>query len=282
MSDLDVADFGIVEVSRSEFPAEIGQRLASTLDRSGLLVEAGQSVPLLWHWVFFTPTSLTRDLGPDGHARLPPDGPTRGFPRRMFAGGSIQQVGPLVFGSPAERHASLTGYERKEGRSGPLVLLHVHYDLYQAGGLAVTEEQSLVYLPPTSRGVRLPPDDHQGLSVPPGGWVEEVEIGSALLFRYSAVTFNAHRIHYDGEYARAAEGYPELVVQGPLVATLLADSALENVGELDSFSFRATAPLFKGSPLQIVGELHGSRVELRAVRSDDVVAMHGTGQLTAP
>ncbi|WP_114966513.1 FAS1-like dehydratase domain-containing protein [Alkalilacustris brevis] len=195
------------------------------------------------HQVYFWTPAPAEALGTDGHPRVGGAGviPDMGLPRRMWAGGRLEFHAPLLPGQPAEKHSQLVAAREKTGRSGRLGLVTLRHEIRQAGTLCVTEEQDLVYREPAHPDAPAP--------VPPKApenaeETREVAFTSTMLFRYSALTFNGHRIHYDADYARKAEGYAGLVVHGPLLAQLLILMAEEALGGLRRFSFRATAPLF--------------------------------------
>ncbi len=204
-------------------------------------ISDGSALPPFFHQLYFWSPRGPSDLGRDGHPRvgigLIPD---MGLPRRMWAGGRLHFHTPLRAGVEAERHSVLEKQSRKTGRTGPLGFVTLKHEIWQDGALCVTEWQDLVYredpgldevkpTPPVARGDET---DHRELS-----------FDSTLLFRYSALTFNGHRIHYDLDYARDVEGYGGLVVHGPLLAQLLMLFAEDVAGPLTRFSFRATAPL---------------------------------------
>jgi 3-methylfumaryl-CoA hydratase len=201
----------------------------------------GEGLPLLWHGVYLLDRPPQAALGPDGHpARggIPvPPGPGL---RRMFAGGRVSRSGPLRTGAEATRRTWQAGATVKQGRSGPLHFVTVRTEISQGGQVVIAEEQDLVYReaatsdPPRSAEIELEPAGH-------GDWA--VEVNPVLLFRFSALTYNAHRIHYDREYARA-EGYPGLVVHGPLQALLMAELARPGLPDRCEYSYRLVAPLF--------------------------------------
>ena len=194
---------------------------------------ADEALPLLWHWVYLLDRPPQAILGADGHPARDaiPSPPGPGL-RRMFAGGRVSQHGPLRIGAEATRRTWQASSARKQGRSGPLHFITVRSEISQDGRVVITEEQDLVYREPTG-GAPAPAADATPApaspdpqpQAPPAGardWL--VEVNPVLLFRFSALTYNAHRIHYDRDYARA-EGYPGLLVHGPLQALLMAELA---------------------------------------------------------
>jgi 3-methylfumaryl-CoA hydratase len=197
----------------------------------------GETLPPLWHWVYLLDRRAQRDLGPDGH-------PVHGIPEppgpgqlRMFAGGRIHTRTPLRLGAPATRTARVVESVTKQGRSGPLTFVTVRHEITQDGAVAVVDEQDIVYL--AARGGQ-PATQVADLT----GEGLRLHADAALLFRFSALTYNAHRIHYDRDYCRT-EGYPGLVVHGPLQALVMAE-ALRRAGArfLDhEFRYRLTAPM---------------------------------------
>ena len=187
------------------------------------LADAG--LPLLWHWVYLLDRPPQAILGADGHPARDaiPTPPGPGL-RRMFAGGRVSQHGPLRIGTEATRRTWQASSSLKQGRSGPLHFVTVRTEISQGGQVVITEEQDLVYREPTPAGAPEPAaaPDAQPPPADPGDW--RVEVNPVLLFRFSALTYNAHRIHYDRDYARG-EGYPGLLVHGPLQALLMAEQA---------------------------------------------------------
>ncbi|APX90063.1 acyl dehydratase [Brevirhabdus pacifica] len=212
--------------------------LHATLGRPGPVPEL---LPPFAHQIHFWQASPPEGLGADGHPRTGAFIPDLGLPRRMWAGGRLMFHAPLRPGTPAERQTSIVRVARKQGRSGPLGFVTLCHEIFQDGTLCRTEEQDLVYREaadpeaPPPLAIDAPLDETEA---------HVVSFDTTLLFRYSALTFNGHRIHYDTEYARQAEGYPGLVVHGPLLAHLLMDLAEDRLGGLQTFKFRATAPLF--------------------------------------
>lgn len=243
------------------------QALRATLDMDGPEPVTGDSLPPLWHWLFFLPTVAHSHLGPEGHARLGGFLPPVELPRRMFAGGRFAFHRPLRIGEQASRMGTVTLIEEKQGRSGRLVFVVVRYEITGEDGLAIVEEQDLVYREAPD-GTRPPAPGAE--PIPDEPWSRTVDPDPVMLFRFSALTFNGHRIHYDHPYVTEVEGYPGLIVHGPLTALLLADLARrEGPGPLASFSFRARAPLFADGPFTLLGEPGGDQTATLAAWSHD-------------
>ncbi|WP_299151773.1 acyl dehydratase [uncultured Tateyamaria sp.] len=200
-------------------------------------VQTGDPLPPFFHQLYFWTPQLPGTLGRDGHPKVGGLIPDMGLPRRMWAGGRLQFDAPLRAGVPAERRSVCEAATRKEGRSGPLAVVTLRHEIWQDGAVCLLEWQDLVYradagLTPGSPMADTNEDE-----------ARDVPFDPTLLFRYSALTFNGHRIHYDVPYARDVEGYAGLVVHGPLLAQYLMLMAEEAFGPLTQFSFRATAPL---------------------------------------
>ncbi|WP_275629449.1 hypothetical protein [Pseudomonas sp. 273] len=253
------------------FPA---RALAAALDRESL-PEVGDELPPAWQWLYFHDTPLQRDLGPDGHPRTGGFLPPVPLPRRMWAAGEFASRRPLLLGRDAERRSVVTSVELKRGSSGTLVFVSLEHNIQQDGRPCLFERQHLVYREmPTGPGVL------------PGGQVAPVDADfrvpfvpdPVLLFRYSALTYNAHRIHYDHAYATGYEHYPALVVHGPLLATLLREQASRQLPEqrLTGLEFRALRPSFVGDRLQLCGRREGDTLELWAENQDGYLTMTAT------
>jgi 3-methylfumaryl-CoA hydratase len=219
--------------------------LSALLDREDPAPREGDAAPPLAHWLYFLPSYRQSDAGPDGHAVKGAFMPPIPLPRRMWAGSRLEFLRPLRVGARITRVSRIQDVALKQGRSGALAFVTVRHELGDAQGLVLSDEHDIVYRGETAPGA-------QSASAPPaaapGGesWKREIRPDPVLLFRYSAVTFNSHRIHYDHPYATGVEGYPGLVVHGPLIATLLVDLLRRNRPEvtLKSYSFRALRPLF--------------------------------------
>lgn len=215
-------------------------------------VEAGGVLPLLHHWLYFWDVRPPAELGADGHPARGGFLPPVSLPRRMWAGGRVEFLAPLRVGEPVRRVSTILGVETKSGRSGNLVFVTVRHELSGAAGIAIREAQDIVYRDPPAPGAPTPAGPAAEADAE---WEETIEPDPVLLFRYSALTMNGHRIHYDRPYATGEEGYPGLVVHGPLQATLLADLAGRRLGRpVARFSFRGVSPAFDGTPLKVRGK----------------------------
>jgi 3-methylfumaryl-CoA hydratase len=272
-AEITVADLGLPERSSAVLDAAHVERIAATLD-APVVPGTGDPLPSLWHWAFFTPTTPTAGLGTDGHPRLasPALAP---YPRRMFGSGRVEWDGDLRVGAEAERRSAVRTARTTSGASGTLLLVSLEHEYHQGGARRLVEQQTLVYRDPPSDSVPLPADG-PAAEIPAGGWSLERRPAPPLLFRFSAITFNSHRIHYDAPYARDVEGYPDLVVHGPLTAVTAGGFVEQCTGRrLASFEFKATAPMFVGQRSTVVVEspdADGSGTA-RVVRNDGAVAM---------
>jgi 3-methylfumaryl-CoA hydratase len=214
---------------------------------------AGDVLPLLHHWLYFWNVQPPVGLGEDGHPAKGGFLPPVSLPRRMWAGGRLKFVQPLLLGERVTRRSTILKVEAKSGKTGNLVFVTVQHEVSGEAGLAIVEEQDLVYRGAAAAGsIALPAS---GTPAPQAAWREELWPDPVLLFRFSALTMNGHRIHYDLPYAMDEEAYPGLVVHGPLQATLLADLAVRQLGRpLATFDFRGLAPAFAGGTLHVCGE----------------------------
>jgi 3-methylfumaryl-CoA hydratase len=272
---LTLADIGLAEEAVSELSVDHAIQIGATID-AVTTPALGEPLPLLWHWAYFTPTAASNALGVDGHPLLPP-GPISAYPRRMWASGTVESTVPLVLGSPATRVSSIISSKETDGRSGALFIVRVEHRYRQFDADCITEEQTLVYRRP-GPSTPLPEGDHRP-ELSEGQWAQRHAPDTKTLFRFSAVTFNSHRIHYDQPYATAVEGYPALVVHGPLTALLVAESVREHFkSDLDHFEFRASAPLFAETPFTIVGT-EGTPINAVVVRNDGAEAMSVSARL---
>lgn len=217
------------------------------------VLTSGAPLPLLYHWLYFWKVRPPAGLGPDGHPLRGDFLPPVPLPCRMWAGGRVKFVKPLVVGERVTQVSTISKVEAKRGRNGNLVLVTVHHALSGPKGVAVTEEQDIVYREAALAGSITAPPEH---SEPPNAaWQHNLVPDSVLLFRYSALSMNSHRIHYDRPYAMREEVYPGLVVHGPLQATLLAELASHGLAApIAAFEYRGLQPAFDGSPLHVCGE----------------------------
>jgi 3-methylfumaryl-CoA hydratase len=257
--------------------------LSQVLDQEAAVAGEGEPLPPLWHWLHFLEWPAQRELGADGHPAhghfLPPL-PDR---RRMFAGGRAEFTAPLRVGVPARRTSSLAKVEIKRGRTGEMAFVTVRHEIAQEGETRVTEEQDLVY--------RVGEDERRsggfgldlGEAEPSDAvWQLILRPSPPLLFRYSALTANAHRIHYDEPYVRDVEGYPGLVVHGPLLVQLMLELARREAPEreIHTLSYRLRKPVFAGEQVCALGDVAdgGGSAGLRiATRRDE---RHATAEVT--
>jgi 3-methylfumaryl-CoA hydratase len=248
-----------LNLERSELiAAGPAERLARLLEVELPDIENGAPLPLLWHWLYMLEIPAQSDLGPDGHSirdtiPAPPD-PGK---RRMWAGGRVTLLGALRCGAVATRRSKVLASEVKEGRTGRLTFVTVEHEIVQHDTVVVTEHQNIVYRAPSVADATpqfaSPPAPHEG-SATESGEVEarSLDITATFLFRFSALTYNAHRIHYDRDYATNVEGYPALVTHGPLQAMAMAEIARSQGLRSEpglSFDYRLVAPLFDGQGL---------------------------------
>ena len=254
--------------------------LSATLDRDDVQPKAGDALPPLWHWLYFLPIYRQSEVGPDGHPKRGGFLPPVPLPRRMWAGSRMQFHQPLRAGETISRDSTIVDVSYKEGRTGPLVFVLVRHQISNDAGVALTEEHDIVYRENPKPGdpqakPQAAPDDH--------AFSREILPDDVLLFRYSALTFNGHRIHYDRRYVTEVEGYPGLVVHGPLIATLLMDLLRRNIADakVASFTFRAVKPLFDIAPFSVCGkvEADGKTVKFWAKDAEGSLTMDATAIL---
>lgn len=232
---------------------------------------AGDPLPGFWHWLYHREAAARSDLGPDGHPAVGGFMPAVVQPRRMWAGGRISFHRPLPLGTLATKRTTIADVAEKIGRAGAMTFVTVRHEISGPAGLAVTEEQDIVYRPDPVPGTPVldprPAPTDETLR-------DEWSCDSTVLFRYSALTYNGHKIHYDLTHAREVEGYPGLVVHGPLLATLL----LELVGPVRTFSFRATAPIFADEPFTCCAKPVSGGFSLWVRGQDGRLAMEATAE----
>jgi len=260
---------GRVQSSEDVVSMAILERLAATLD---LPVPRDRVLPALWHWLLFQEWVGTTDLARDGHAKrggfLPDD---QNFSRRMWAGGRVVFLKNLSVGESVTRMSTVLGIEEKVGSSGRFMIVTVKHEIMGSAGLAISEEQDIIYR--NTEQLRTTPRERPG-HPPPDSFARQVTPSGVLLFRYSALTGNAHRIHYDRYYASDEEGYPGLVVQGPLQATWLADLVLQQrIGSIVRFSYRAQRVALADRALTLEGWRESTYVRLQTRDSAGAICM---------
>ncbi len=265
------------EESRTErIDARPVQALAATLDLQAA-PEAGAALPPGWQWLFFNPVAARSGLGTDGHPRRGGFLPPIDLPRRMWAGSRLQYLADLAVEAQATRTSRIAKVENKTGKRGALWFVTVEHTTTSQGQTCIVEQQDIVYREATPPGTAptATPQRYDGQAQ----WGHEVVPDTTLLFRYSALTFNGHRIHYDQAYARDEEGYAGLVVHGPLTATWLQQLAQAQGGgrKLARFEFRGVAPLIAGRAFRIEGrDADDGTLALWARGPDGELAMSAT------
>jgi 3-methylfumaryl-CoA hydratase len=252
--------------------------LSATLDYDDALPQTGDALPPLWHWLYFLPLARQSEIGPDGHAKRGGFLPPVPLPRRMWAGGRLEFMRPLKIGEAIARVSTIADVSHKQGRSGELVFVLARHEISDGAGVALTEEHDIVYREFPKPGDAAPPPQ----SAPANhAWMREINADAVMLFRYSALTFNGHRIHYDRKYVTEVEGYPGLIVHGPLIATLLMDLLRRNLPDavVARFAFRAVKPIFDLAPFFVCGRQDGNAIKLWAKDAEGWLAMEATAEL---
>jgi 3-methylfumaryl-CoA hydratase len=246
---------GRSETVEDEATATPYAALSATLDWPARRPPAGTALPPLWHWLYFLPLPRQSDIGPDGHAKRGGFLPPVPLPRRMWAGSDFEFHEPLLVGDALARTSTIVDVKEKSGRTGTLLFVKVRHEIRRNGSarVALTEHHNIVY----REAAR--PDD---VAPPPVAapaefaWRRDIVADDVLLFRYSALTFNGHRIHYDRKYVTEVEGYPGLIVHGPLIATLLMDLLRRQQPDarVRRFEFKAVRPTFDINPFSVHGQ----------------------------
>ena len=228
----------------------------------------GDELPLLWQWGLFINGLAYDQLGPDGHPKRGGFLPPADNRNRMWAGGRLEFIQPLRVGIAANRISSITAIKEKDGRTGKLLFVTIQHEYFQGGALCISEEQDVVYREPS------PPKLSGSEPAPAPQWSETINPTSTMLFRYSAVTFNGHRIHYDEPYATQVEGYPGLVVHGPMIATLMCRAFRNaNPGKVvRSFSYRGLRPLIAPHAFHVAGAVGAAGVAQLWAEQDGTLA----------
>jgi len=263
---------GREEIVQDTLTPRLARELTATLGGSDALPEPGSAAPYAAHWLLAPHTVTAGRIGADGHPMRGGFLPPVSLPRRMWAGGDLQFHQPLLVGDDVERRTRIADVTMKAGRSGTLCFVTLEHQVFSPRGLAITERQDVVYrdlAPPDANAKPAPPAERK---IPE--WKQELRAGPVLLFRYSAITFNGHRIHYDRDYAMREEFYPGLVVHGPLQATLLLGFAAEILGRpAASFNFRGVSPLFDFQKFALMAVKDGDGLSLWIEAEDGVRTM---------
>lgn len=259
---------GRTSTARSWLDPEQANRMAVTLDRDPGFAP-GDPLPPAWQWLYFHDIVRASRLGEEGHPALGVTMPPVPLPRRMWAAGRLESLAPLLLGSEVERTSTISSITPKRGSTGPLSFVTVQHVFASAGTVCLREEQTIVYRE-MSASAELP----AAASAPTDAAIRtEWSLDNTALFRYSALTFNGHRIHYDADYCRDVEGYPDLVIHGPLIATLLVDLAAREGHPVRQFTYRAKSPLFLPHAFTVNGRLDGDTTHLWASNHEGGLAM---------
>jgi 3-methylfumaryl-CoA hydratase len=253
--------------------------LSATFDRTPERPPAGTPLPALWHWLYFLPLHRQSEIGPDGHAKRGGFLPPVPLPRRMWAGSQFEFHKPLRVGDTLTRRSTIADVTEKSGRTGRLVFVKVRHEIrrHDESDIALTEFHDIVYRDAATKDdVAPPPKATSATSTWERKWIPD----DVLLFRYSALTFNGHRIHYDRRYVTEVEGYPGLIVHGPMVATLLLDLLRHQLpdAQVARYEFRAVRPVFDINPFYVCGERQpdGKTIKLWAKDHEGWLTMDAT------
>ena len=274
MNDAASAKHWLGRTRRDEDEITVGavQRLAATLDQDPTPFRRGSEMPESWYAILFAPLARESTLQPDGHLLTGDFLPPLHGTRRMFAGRRTKFIRPLKIGDVVTRVSTVTRSEQKAGRTGPFTLVTVRHEMSGPSGLALTEEQDIVYRAAVEAGTVAAQKKAAPAADEPA-WSTPIELDPVLMFRYSALTFNAHRIHYDLPYARDVEGYPALVMNGGLTALLLIETARPYLPRpIAAYAARAVSPLFVGQRVAFNGRLIDDAAALWASGPDGGLA----------
>ena len=245
------------ETAHDRIGATPVKALNATLDHPAGAVEDGTALPPLWHWLYFLPRHRHSEIGTDGHAERGGFLPPVPLPRRMWAGSQFEFRSPVRIGDAVERTSTIADMSFKEGRTGKLVFVKVRHEVRCNGAAdpAIVEFHDIVYREARRPDDVEPPAQRADASA---AWHRLIVPDEVLLFRYSALTFNGHRIHYDRKYVTEVEGYPGLIVHGPLIAMLLVDLVRRHAPDADvaTFRFKAARPTFDLNAFRVNGEPH--------------------------
>ena len=263
---------GRSEVAEDAVTARQVRQMAATLGADGLVMADGDPLPPLWHWMGWLPETPMAGLGPDGHPARGGFLPPVPLERRMWAGGRLTFHSALRIGQPMRRTSTILKVSEKSGSTGQMVFVTVGHETAGPEGLAVREEQDIVYVAMPDRFTPPPP-----VPAPEGvAWSDPVAMDTVRLFRFSALTFNAHRIHFDLPYATEVEKYPGLVVHGPMQAMLLMQAAQAHARPAlpARFKFRGVRPMFHFDTVTLTGwPVNGGAQALATVIGDGLCCM---------
>ncbi|MDD2541215.1 MAG: MaoC family dehydratase N-terminal domain-containing protein [Desulfuromonadaceae bacterium] len=263
---------GTSRIDEDLIAARHARLMAATVDCLAMeKICDGELLPPLWHWIYFLEGMPSRELGLDGHPVRGGFMPPVSLSNRMWAGGRVSFLAPVQIGSSVRKKSTILKVDHKRGTSGDLVFVTVLHELTSLQGeLLIREEQDIVYKNSTP-----PKKTSSGVSpIPSAQFMKAFTPDSTTLFRYSALTFNGHRIHYDVDYCRKTEGYRNLVIHGPLNATMLAAYAEEISGRrVHNFSYRGLSPAFVGDSIMLQANVLGDKVTLNSVLGTGAVCM---------
>lgn len=283
ISDADMKDWlGRTMTASDVITAFPLNGMSVTLDRDDEMATQDSVVPPLWHWMYFVALHRASDMRPDGHGRGGEFMPPVAMPRRVWAGSKFiwNNDNPLRVGDAAKRISRIGAITPKKGKSGDMVFVQVIHEFHNEKGLCITNEHNAAFLGAAEPG-KAPPSGTPAETN--AAWHREITPDAVFLFRYSALTFNTHRIHFDSPYTTRVEGYPAILVHGPLQAILLADLIRRNKpgAVVESLEFRAVRNAFVDRPLHLRGTPEGNTVKLWAADDEGMVTMSATAQLKA-
>lgn len=246
----------------------VAQKMQVTINRE-LSIKSADPLPPAWHWLYFSELTKAQDLGADGHTKLGITLPNFDLPRRMWAGGKITWQRDLILGQVAIRKSQILEIQEKSGRSGKLVFVTLQHEISQNEELCITEIQNIVYREHFKSAQKIEPQQ----APTEFDFNESWSLDEVALFRYSALTFNSHRIHYDADYTRQVEGYSGLIVHGPLLATLLLDLAKLNNLPIHEFSYKAVSPITLPTKFFACGKKSETQTDLWISSDSGTLAM---------
>ena len=260
------------DIAEDQLTASLLARYEATIG----MAKCGENAPHGLHWCLAPPTTTLDELGADGHPQTSPILPPVDLPRRMWASSEVEFLAPLRVGDEIKRTSEVIGVDRKSGSSGELIFVRVRHETSSKDAVCIREVQTLVYREESGEPAILPPTT--GYAGGDFDFTESLNPAPQMLFRYSALTFNTHRIHYDLNYAQHEEGYPALVVHGPLMASLLLRFATTHLGyeAIKSFAFKGRSPAYCGQDLHLGLKLGAAEHALSVIGADGRLVMSAT------